>query len=198
MSNAHPQSECLLLDASGSMTFRVSPTNPMRRCDVVLHALQFLLASPRFATAGLRTVCASANAVTVDAVLSRETWEAASEAFAWAGSSFLMPGWRRVASAHGKGGARGVAVVLSDGEAHDAAALCDALMKELPEGLHVSLCLLGEGPNFERAYQLFTQLSASQPRVAVVRLPAGMGGPSVALALEAAFSGSAWFPKEQP
>lgn len=177
----------LILDASGSMSFRASAASPQRRCDVCLHALQLLLAGPCLPS-GVRAFCAAANALALATTATRATWEAASAQLPWAGSSFLMPGWRAVLAAHAEApaGEAGVVVVLTDGEAHDAAALCSALEKQLPPSLYAVLCLLGEGPNFERAFALFSQLKGAQPRVDVVRLPCE--GPAVALALESAFA----------
>lgn len=169
------------------MTYRASPASPQRRCDVCLHALQLLLAGPSLPS-GVHTYCTAANAVALATTATRATWEAASAQLQWAGSSFLMPGWRAVAAAHAAAApdaAGGVVVVLTDGEAHDAAALCSAFEKQLPPNLRAVLCLLGEGPNFERAFALFSQLKEMQPRVDVVRLP--FEAPAVALALECAF-----------
>ena len=176
------------------MTYRCSSTSPTRRCDVLLHSLQlFLAAQPLDGF-----YCTSANGVPLSAAATRESWEGISQRIHWAGSSFLMPGYRAATAAHAAApaGQRCVAAVVTDGEAHDAAALCRDAAERLPDDFYLALCLLGEGPNFERAAALFQQLSASQPRVTVVRLPAGMGAPAVALALEGVFSGSAWFAKE--
>ena len=176
----------LILDASGSMSYRASPASPQRRCEICLHAVQLLLAGPSLPS-GVHTYCTAANALALTTTATRATWEASSAQLQWAGSSFLMPGWRAVAAAHAAAppDAAGVVVVLTDGEAHDAAALCSALEKQLPPNLRAVLCLLGEGPNFERAFALFSQLKETQPRVDVVRLPCE--APAVALALESAF-----------
>ena len=181
-------SSYLILDVSGSMTYRASPASPQRRCEVCLHALQLLLAGPSLPF-GVQTYCTAANAVALTTTATRATWEATSAQLQWAGSSFLMPGWRAVEAAHAAAAsapdAAGVVVVLTDGEAHDAAALCSAFEKQLPPNLRAVLCLLGEGPNFERAFALFSQLRETQPRVDVVRLPCE--APAIALALECAF-----------
>jgi hypothetical protein len=176
------------------MSYHCTPSVAVRRCEVCLYAVQLLLANPSFS--GCRVFCSSSNAALDLGVVTRDTWDSASQQLSWTGSSFLMPGWRAAEAAHAQaGGEGGVVVVLTDGEAHDAAALCAALEKQLSPNLYVALCLLGEGPYFERARALFEQLSEAQPRVTVVRPPPA-AGPAVALALEAAFSGSAWFGKE--
>lgn len=187
----------LILDTSGSMTYRCSSASPTPRRDVMLHSIQLLLATQPLDD-GLPVICTSANGVPISAVATRASWEAISQQISWAGSSFLMPGYRAAAAAHAAApaGQRCVTAIVSDGEAHDAAALCREAAERLPDDFYMALCLLGEGPNFERAAALFQQLSASQPRVTVVRLPAGAGAPAVALALEGVFSGSAWFAKE--
>ena len=161
----------LLLDTTGSMTWKASPNEPVSRENVVHESIKALL---RDLGGSVRTVTFSDGTafdigdLTVDGI--SQQWRN----IRWQGSTYIMPGVNMLYKTFQQNyqmlpdgtQQKLLMLVITDGEAEDVEEF-DRMLMSVQGLMYVELAVLGYGPEHDAAYNSFLDIAKRNRHVRV-------------------------------